>query len=45
MHKDESFLRGPFREKSVLNFFMSKVGTTKEFTVAKNSDQIKDRLH
>ena len=44
MHKDESFLRGPFRETSVLHFFMNKMALTKEFTVAKNKQQIKDRL-
>ena len=32
MHKDESFFRGPFREKSVMNFFLDKVATTEEFT-------------
>lgn len=44
MHKDESTLLGPFREKSVLNFFMNNIGNKDQFTKAKDVSTIKDRL-
>ena len=44
MHKDESTLLGPFREKSVLNFFMKNIGNKDQFTKAKDISTIKDRL-
>ena len=44
MHKLESFLRGPFREKSVINFFLKEISKREQFKVANNEGVIKKRL-
>ena len=48
MHQDEAPYRGPFREKSVLNFFLKMMnrrkGATEQFTRAKDEHTIKKRL-
>ena len=44
-HKRESFLRGPFRERSVINYFLKYVAPElEEFTVATDAKHIKERL-
>ena len=45
MHKNEASIRGPFKERSVLNHFLRKVAIKEQFTKAKEKQVIENRLY